>query len=179
MYVCIYIYIYTHTHTHTYIIYLVTGTKIISIFTWCSSFWKGSLLVTHNYGCQLFIYTLMYIIYLYIYIYIYIYTHTHMYVYIYIYIYIHTHTHTYIYIYIYIIYLVTGTKIISIFTSVSCTHITSPDKFFLRDIYISEAISLIFLSVYCGNIWNWVYIFTIHLPQVECFINFLSRVQLV
>ena len=39
----------------------------------CSSYWKGSFLVTRDYGCQLY------------YIYIYIYMYIHIYIYIYIY----------------------------------------------------------------------------------------------
>ena len=49
---------------------------------WCSSYWKGSLQVTFDYGHQLY--------------FTYIFAHTHIYVYA------HTHTHTHIYIYIYI-----------------------------------------------------------------------------
>ena len=59
-----------------------------------SSYWKGSLLVALDYGCQLYLY-----IYIYIYIYkFFIYIHIYNYIYIYIIIY---HNYVYIYIYIY------------------------------------------------------------------------------
>ena len=58
---------------------------------WCSSYRKGSLRVTLDYGRQLYL-----LLYIYIYIYMYIY------VYIYIYIYIYIYMCVYIYIYIYI-----------------------------------------------------------------------------
>ena len=57
---------------------------------WCSSYRKGSLRVTLDYGRQLTLYMYVYM-HVAIDIYIYIHTHTHT----------HTHTHIYIYIYIY------------------------------------------------------------------------------
>ena len=77
----------------------------------CSSYWKGSFLVTFDLGHQLY-FTYIYIctsykemeyIYIHIYAYIYIYMHTTVYIYIYIYMYkyIYEFIHIYIYIYIY------------------------------------------------------------------------------
>ena len=83
----------------------------------CSSFWKGSLEVTLNYGCQLYIYTyICTCIYIYVYIftyiciciYLYIYVHVYIYIciclqiYVYIYIYIYMYIYVYIFMYMYV-----------------------------------------------------------------------------